>query len=332
MIVSTHSKPDALTISSKKYRQEIVRFFLNMLEADLGEAGDITTKFLEIEMKPTEAVIRSKSNGLIAGVDELEYFFGTGWSNFTLFFSKKIKVEFYKKDGQKVRKNEILMRLSGTTGDILKVERTILNFLQRMSGIATATDLLLQKVGNKIIISSTRKTVWGLLDKKACVVGGGDSHRLGLYDAILIKDTHLKIYKKDFMKIFEILAKNLKKSFQNKKNLDQTAPYKPDFIEIEVENGSDAVEVAKAHESYFKDRFLRSIPFWIMLDNMSSLEISKIVKIIKKRFSKTKISFEASGGINFDNINAYAKTGVDLVSIGAITHSVKALDFSLKIV
>ena len=202
----------------------------------------------------------------------------------------KLKILTHKKDGEVVKPGDKIYTFKGDLREVLKLERLILNILQRMSGIATATKTL--STGHHVLVAATRKTPWGLLDKKAVVVGGGGSHRLGLYDWILIKDNHLRIT--GF-------------NFKRPKN----------FWEIEVDQEND---LAKA---------LALRPDAIMFDNFSPEKIKKMINQVRKKYPK--IIFEASGMINEKTIKSYAKTGVDVVSVGAITHSVKALDLSLHI-
>jgi nicotinate-nucleotide pyrophosphorylase (carboxylating) len=185
-------------------------------------------------------------------------------------------------------------------------ERTILNLLQRMSGIATATANYVQEVKKKQVqIAATRKTPWGLLDKRAVCVGGGISHRLGLYDQILVKDTHLQFLKYDFEKIWQKLSQR-----------------KTSCIEIEVESEKAAIQCIEA----IKTQNIKT-PIILMFDNMNPEEIRSTIEKIRK--IKKDISFEASGGIK--NIQAYIQSGVDFISLGEITHSTKAADFSLKL-
>ena len=185
------------------------------------------------------------------------------------------------------------MQIKGKIKDILKLERTILNILQRMSGIATTTNNIINKnKKSQALIVPTRKTQWGLLDKRAVSLGGGGTHRLGLYDWILIKDNHIKI-------------SNFKFQISN-------------FFEIEVKNEKE-LKLA-----------LTTKPDAIMLDNFSAKKIKQILKKYQKKLQKTII--EASGGINEKNISKYYNSNVDIISLGSLTHSVKSLDISLKII
>ena len=192
----------------------------------------------------------------------------------------------------RIEKGDAIIKLVGGIKTILKLERTILNILQRMSGIATQTAHLV-KLCPHVLICPTRKTQWGLLDKKAVTVGGGGTHRLGLYDWILIKDNHLKISNFEF----RILNKFWEIEVKNEKELKKAIALKPDVI---------------------------------MFDNFKPNQIKKLIKILHEKHPQ--IIFEASGGINEETIKNYSQTGVDVISLGALTHSTKALDISLDII
>jgi len=258
---------------------------------------DITTKF--IPEKIVKAKIISNSNGVISGVYELSVLFNL----FNIKFSKKVD------DGSKIRKGQVIFILKGNSKDILLIERTALNILSRMSGISTLTKEFIEKIKKlnlNVKIAATRKTtpLFRYFEKRAVEIGGGDTHRLGLYDMVMIKDNHLKL----FNNIREALKKAKKEtSFAHK-------------IEIEVSNRKEAIDAAK---------FGADI---IMLDNFSVKEIKKTIKELKEKNLREKIILEASGGINLDNLESYAKTGVDIISIGILTHSAKSLDFSLEII
>lgn len=324
ILLKSHSASTFLTVRSKSYQDSVLQHFYNSLKDDEGIEGDITTQSLEIGSCIISAQIKAKENGMVAGLEELKFFMN--------YRNKKIikktgiiHVSFYKKDGDSVRKNETIALLKGKAQDILSLERTFLNFIQRMSGIATLTATYVKKVPSNILIVPTRKTLWGVLDKKACMVAGGGTHRLGLYDAVLIKDTHLKILKNDFDSIFQ----RLKDYFAHAKIIP------PKFFEIEVESPAQALKAIQFyklfHENSKNHEVLRTVPFLLMFDNMKPRMISQTIALLKKDFKNVQLFFEASGGITLKNIQEYAKTGVHILSIGALTHSVKALDFSLKV-
>jgi len=201
-----------------------------------------------------------------------------------------------------------LFILKGSSRDILIVERTSLNLLSRMSGIATQTKkyvLAAKKANPKIRVAATRKTtpLLAYFEKKAVKAGGGDSHRMSLEDEVLIKNNHLKLFKN--VKVAVETAKK-ETSFANK-------------IEIEVGNTKDALIAAEAGVDI------------VMLDNMNPSEIKKTIAVLEKNKMRDRILIEASGGVTLENISEYAKTGVDVISVGALTHSAPALNINLRI-
>jgi nicotinate-nucleotide pyrophosphorylase (carboxylating) len=262
------------------------------LAEDVGR-GDITTLAVVAKGQKAKAVITAKEDGVVAGLFVAADVFR--------HVEPRIKFSPKVKDGAAVKKGKVIATLTGSARGIVTGERVALNFLQHLSGIATATDKLVSRVasrGSRVKILDTRKTIPGLraLEKYAVKMGGGVNHRLGLYDAILIKDNHIK------------LAGSLEKAVELVKGSGKS---------IEVEAGSlNEVERALA---VGVDR--------ILLDNMSPKTLRAAVKLCKKAGIKT----EASGGINLNNVAAVAKIGVDFISIGALTHSAKALDINLKI-
>lgn len=296
----TDNACDLLKPKNPTYREEFFAYLYDAWQRDLGKVGDMTVQALfgKEASRQIKAKIIAKESGIIAGIEEVSYFISQ---------TKRIKCKILQKDGSRVKRGTALLQLEGSIDDILSLERTLLNFLQRMSGIATQTRALrvkAQKINPHIFITSTRKTVLGLLDKKAVCIGGGGTHRLGLYDAILVKSTHLKLLKNNL----KTVAQNLKKWKK-----------KTRFIEIEVTNAKQAWTLSQLIQG----------PFIIMFDNMHPKVIRETVQKIRK--IRHDITFEASGGINEKNIKTFAKTGVDILSLGSLTHSVKALDFHLKI-
>jgi len=268
-----------------------------MLAEDLGQ-GDITTALIVPAESIAEAEVIAKESGVAAGIEEAKI----------LLESLGLKVEALVADGEKMRMNQKLMKILGDARSILSVERTLLNILSRMSGIATTTKKLkekLQKAGLKTKVACTRKTAPGLLyfDKKAVFVGGGDPHRLHLDDMILIKDNHIATVGS---------VKNAVRKVREKVSFSKK-------IEVEVARVDDVLVAAKAGVDI------------IMLDNFSPKQIEKAVKLLKKAGFFKKVLLEASGGITAENIIAFASTGVDIVSLGEITDSIKTLDISLEI-
>lgn len=270
---------------------------LMMLAEDLGQ-GDITTGLINSPGTMAKAEIVAKDSGIAAGIKEAEI----------LMKSLGLKVETLVQDGEKIRPGRRLIKLLGDAGTILSVERTVLNILSRMSGIATTTRNLiekLQKAKLKVTVASTRKTAPGLMyfDKKAVLIGGGDTHRLHLDDMILIKDNHITLAGS----IDKAISKARQKASFSKK------------IEIEVANAEDALKAAKGGADI------------IMLDNFSPDQARKACALLRKAEGQKRILIEASGGITAESVMRYASTGVDVVSLGEITESAKALNISLEI-
>ncbi len=212
-------------------------------------------------------------------------------------------------DGKRVTAGAEIINASGPAGSLLKVERTLLNILSHMSGVTTATSELVEVArregAGKIRIACTRKTLPGLryFEKRAVAVGGGDTHRLRLDDAVLIKDNHLAIGGT----ITECIKKTRARVSFTKK------------IEVEVVDPDQALEAAKAGADI------------ILLDNMRTDQIEEAVNLLRKENLRERIILEASGGIRKDNLVAYLRTDVDVVSLGAITHSAKSIDMSMNI-
>ena len=259
--------------------------------------GDITSEGLIPPELEGKASILAKEEGIIAGGEVARRVF--------LRVDPSLKVELLIKDGARVQPGDIVATVSGRVISILKAERTALNFLQRLSGIASQTARYIAETqGLGVKITDTRKTTPGLrlLEKYAVRTGGGQSHRLHLGDGILIKDNHLTTLRALGIKIKDIIAKA-------KQNAPQGAT-----VEIEVTTPQEALEAAEAGADI------------LMLDNMSPEEMRRVVNSIPSH-----VKTEASGGITLANVRAAAMAGVDVISIGALTHSVKALDINLEL-
>jgi nicotinate-nucleotide pyrophosphorylase (carboxylating) len=264
---------------------------------DLG-LGDITTEAVVPAGLQAEAVILAKAFGILAGLTEAS----------EIFLASGCKVKLLKRDGGPVSKGERILQVTGNASVILSRERVALNLIMRMSGIATLTSQFVgisNKASPRVRIACTRKTAPGLrlLDKKAVQLGGGDTHRLRLDDCVLIKDNHLRIVG-SVEKAVKLARKRV--SFTKK-------------IEVEVSNLSDAVQAVKAGADI------------IMLDNLSPQQVGRIVRELTATKLRDKVTIEASGGVSLENVAKYAQTGVDVLSVGALTHSAKALDVSLEI-
>jgi len=270
----------------------IWRAYLN----DLGR-GDVTTDmFVPRKRQIVGAEIIAKEDGLLAGIPEAEWFLE----------KLGIRIIRRKKDGAKIRKGDVIMELKGRADTILSAERTLLNLLQRMSGVATATNRLASRLPRSVKLLATRKTLWGDLDKRAVAVGGGGTHRLNLADAVLIKENHIVLT--------DNLGKSLKRVFKKAKKVR--------FIEIELEN---LKQVLQFTEICKKIRPLKKLV--VMLDDFKPSDVRKAVLILRE----IGVLVEVSGGINEKNIKKYIIKGVSAISSGAITNKAPALDFSLNL-
>ncbi len=265
---------------------EIERFF----EEDM-QYGDITSEFIPDKM--IEAEIIARESGVLAGLEEAMKIFQ--------YFG--LKTEPKAKDGSRVRRGEVVLRIRGSSRRILQCERLALNFISKMSGIATLASKYAARAKG-VRIAGTRKTTPGFrkFEKKALMLAGCDPHRFCLSDAVLIKNNHIAVAG------LENAIKNArqKASFTKK-------------IEVEVESVEDAIKAAKLGVDI------------IMFDNMTTGEIKRAVAEIKKLGLRERLILEASGGITLDNIASYAKTGVDVLSIGALIHSSPWLNFCLRL-
>lgn len=274
-------------------RNESINKIIEMaLEEDI-QTGDITTNSIIGEAQNATAFMVAKESGIIAGLPISEKVF------------KKLDPNLIWKplvsEGNKVKNGEVIVKISGKYRALLTAERTALNFLQRMSGVATQTNTFVNEIGeSKTKILDTRKTIPGhrILDKYAVKIGGGENHRFGLYDLVMIKDNHIKIAGSITNAVDQVKEKLNKK-------------YK---IEVEVTNISEVKEALNCDVDI------------IMLDNMTDEMMSEAVSLIG-----TKAKTEASGNMTLERLKKTSEIGVDFISIGMLTHSVKALDISMRI-
>jgi len=299
-----------LTAKNKLYRDWIKKFIVDETKGDIGLKGDITSESVLRHGKKIKAVIFSRSNGIIAGMEEVSL----------LLRGYKIKITPLRKDGDRVKKGSKLLLLEGNEKDILKLERSVLDLLSRMSGIATLTAILKKKVKGKVEIAPTRKTQWRYLDKKAVYIGGGLTHRLALWDSILIKDNHLDAIKKE--KIKDVIGTALERAWKKRKE--------GIFLEIETFNEKQAIRAAQK----FKELQGKSetTPCLVMFDDMKPEQIKRIMKKLKNKNLYSHILIEASGGINPENISSYANSGVDVLSLGYLTAVSQTLNIKLKVI
>lgn len=272
-------------------RETLAKF----LEEDIGE-GDITSEIIPND--PAKAKIICKKKAVIAGLHEAGI----------LFEIVGCEVRTLVKEGSFVKPNSTIINIAGNARSILSAERTVLNVLMRMSGIATETKKYVdevRKINPKVKIACTRKTAPGfrVFDKRAVKVGGGETHRMRLDDMVLIKDNHLAIVGSASK------AVKLAKERHGSKSK----------IEIEVRSLNDAIEAVNAGTDI------------IMLDNLTPKQVHSIIKTLKKKGLRDKVMIEVSGGVTHKNVKQYAAADIDVISIGSLTHSIRAIDMSLEI-
>lgn len=266
----------------------------NFLEEDVGHED-----YEEIvPYTDCKAEITVKEEGILAGLEEVKQIFD--------YLSVQYSSEF--EDGDRIKSGDTILTARGAGAKILKAERLVLNFLGRMSGVATLTDKFVneaRKVDEHVKVAGTRKTTPGFrkYEKKAIAIGGGDPHRFGLYEAVIIKDNYIKL-----MGLENAIKKAKEKASFTRK------------IEVEVESIADALRAAELKVDI------------IMLDNMTAEEVKECVRLLNERGLRDGLILEASGGINMENIKEFASTGVDVVSIGMITHAAKWVGFSMDVV
>ena len=267
-----------------------------LLAEDVGQ-GDVTSAAVVPAGLRVEAAVVVKEAGIAAGIEE----------TVILAESLGLSVKAEVADGQETKNGQVILKISGNAQTILSAERTMLNLLSRMSGIATATRRLTEKLRKANLtakIAATRKTAPGLgyFDKKAVLIGGGDPHRLRLDDMILVKDNHVAIAGS-----VEEAVKRAKQAVSFSKK-----------IEAEVTSVTDALKAAEAGADI------------VMLDNFSPKQVREAVKALKTAGFFGKVLLEVSGGITEENLLEYASAKVGIISMGALTHSVKSLDISLE--
>lgn len=294
---------EQIGLHNQDYTKFIEDTFQHSLDHDI-QNGDISQVPEQLYKKETSAEIIARTRGIVAGLDEIIY----------ILQRNGFEVETGYQDGERIDIHEILLTVSGQTRQILRMERTILNFIQRLCGIATRTKKYAEKIKHTdSFVIGTRKTMWGMWDKRAVQCGGGLTHRLGLYDAAMLKENHLKILKQE--NGYQAIRESIKSIIEEKN---------PRFVEIEVTNLQEFKNIAEIFVSINSDT-----PKVIMFDHFPPVKIKTALARAQSNNFYDKIFFEASGNINIDNIADYAETGVDVISSGALTHSVKSLDLSM---
>jgi len=279
------------------HKEELHRLITSALTEDIGDGDHSTLCCIPADLKG-KAQLKIKQEGILAGMDVAEYIIKSKKPN-AVFIPKK-------KDGDPMKPGEIAFELESFVHMMLQCERLILNCMQRMSGIATLTRQYVNKLeGFKTRLLDTRKTTpnFRLLEKEAVRIGGGVNHRFGLYDMIMLKDNHI-----DYCGGIE---KAIERAY------DYVQRYRPDLkIEVETRSLEDVKKVMQSGKGKV---------FRVMLDNFNPIDLKQAVDLIGNTFET-----EASGGINLDNIQEYAASGVDFVSVGAVIHQARSLDLSLK--
>ena len=300
-----------LTLENPAYLHAVRTFTDALLLADLAPK-DLTAEALGLQGGRASAAVIANEGGVAAGLAELAYLLG----------QRGVVVTMEKRDGDAMRPGDILLRAEGDRMKLLGLERVGLNLAQRMCGIATAARCLQERARRRSPLTrvvGTRKTPWGLLDKRALHLGSGGTHRLGLGDAILIKNNHLALLAG---REEEAAPVAIERAWKFRK---ESA-----FIEVEV-RGEVAARAAARTFRRLLEEGPESYPCLLLLDNMTPDAIGAILEMLRHEGLWDAVLVEASGGISEANIEAYAACGVDAISIGALTHSARALDLRQSI-
>jgi len=282
-----------LVLKNPAYKKAVELYVWQAYIQDIS-SGDVSANLFLKSGKKAEASITVNEPCVFAGMQEAKWFLD----------KVGIRIVGSMKDGNSVKKGNVIMKLSGDPKKILSAERTVLNLLQRMSGVATATNKFASKLPKNIKLLATRKTLWGLLDKRAVSVGGGCTHRLNLSDAVMIKDNHLSLSANkthDFKQILK-RAKDVR------------------FIEVELQTEKDVKWLLKNFPNS------KNLPVVAMLDNMSPSQVRKFAPMLKT----SGYIVEVSGGVNEKNIKSFCLPGVSAISSGSITMKAFGIDISLN--
>jgi nicotinate-nucleotide pyrophosphorylase (carboxylating) len=302
---------DRLTIENAAYRQSVLALNEALLQDDLS-SGDLTATALGLEPTRVSASVIAREAGIVSGLEE-----------FALLYRRNgVDVVLEKQDGDAIRPGDTVLLAQGEQTKLLALERVGLNLLQRMSGIASASHCLQERVtasGSETRVIGTRKTPWGLLDKRALHLGGVGTHRLNLGDAILVKNNHLALLAN---REEDAAPLAIEKSWKLRS--------KSAFIEVEVRGESAARAAAAAFRRQIEHSG-EDYPCVLMLDNMTPAQIRGVLAMLRRESLWDCALVEASGGISESNAVEYASTGTDAISIGALTHSVRALDLCQRI-
>ncbi len=305
-IINCFDARESLTLEKPVYKQYSKKLFNHYLKQDLGQ-GDVSQYPRELYARKVRAKIMSKANGIAAGLKESIY----------LLQTRGIIAHTDHMDGDSINSGDVLLTLTGKIGAILAVERTILNILQRFCGIASLTYQYVQQLRcRSCFIIGTRKTIWRYWDKRAIQSGGGLSHRLGLDDAVMLKENHLSLIKSaaDKYKLKNIIAELC----QHNPNLR--------FVEVEVSTENEFWQILEIYRTLDKN-----LPKVIMFDHFTADKINILLEEVKSEDLYNQVLFEASGNITRQRITEYSLSGVDVISCGALTHSAAGMDLTLLI-
>ncbi len=299
---------DCLHLGNHEYLRSVRALLNELLGSDVG-LGDLTATVLQLSDQHATAKILAKESGVVAGVAEFCW----------LLMRDDLEVRVRKNDGETINAGDVVLEIEGRRGDLLAHERVGLNLLQRLSGIASATrrfQEMLHRHNPEAHVVATRKTPWGLLDKRAVHLGGGGTHRLGLWDAILVKNNHLAL-----------LANREEDAVRIAVERAWPARQSAAFIEVEVRSEAGAMAAAQAFRRVQESsQEGRDCPCLLLLDNMAPAKITAVIADLRAQNLHNHILTEASGNVSESNLEEYAASGVDAVSMGALTHSARALD------
>jgi len=300
-----------LTLENAEYRDTVRTLTETLLRGDLAPR-DLTVAAMGLSRGQARAAILARDGGIVAGLAELAF----------LLQARGIAAALEKNDGDAIRPGDVLLRAEGDEMQLLALERVGLNLIQRMSGIASAIHCVQERARRQCPatrVVGTRKTPWGLLDKRALHLGNGGTHRLGLGDAIVVKNNHLALLADREEDAAPIAVE---KAWESRKDSA--------FIEVEVRGEAAARAAAEAFRR-LRERSAEDYPCLLMLDNMTPDQIGGILDALRRENLWEHVLIEASGGISESNVEAYAARGVDAISVGAVTHSARALDICQRI-
>jgi nicotinate-nucleotide pyrophosphorylase (carboxylating) len=304
-----------LTLENPTYLGVLRSLLDALLVPDLSPR-DLTVAALGIKSRAAAAQVLAREPGVAAGLEEYAY----------MLRQRGVKVTLKKEDGDVFQTGDVLLRAEGGENKLLSLERVGLNLLQRMCGIATATQRLQERARRQCPatrIVGTRKTPWGLLDKRAIHLGGGGTHRLGLGDGIVVKNNHLALLAQREEQAAPLAVEKAWKSRR-----------RSSFIEVEVRSEEGALAAAHAFKRLRAEApaATRGYPFLVMLDNLMPDDVRQIIVAMRREKVWEGTLVEASGGITETNMELYAAAEVDAISLGTLTHSGRALDLSQRIV